>query len=412
MNANQIIFVLLGLMLTGGGAYYATADNSSRYEEIEEEYEEDLDGKVYHASLSTKKSLLGHYGTLKPDYDIPYAPYKTNHSHWTNYDLYRPDVPATDTRKRPLLMMIHSGGFILGDKESINMIKICDYFAERGFITATINYRMLELANFKEVLTELKSPETVVKEGIVNAIKDARCALHHLIAQADELNIDTDNIFVGGYSAGGIIALNLAFMEQREVATFLGFDTEAEYEAKYGHLDSGFSSHPVDFSKSIKGVVSIAGGMFDLGHLDKYEKDIDMLLIHGDNDKMVPFECGPPFDKHVHDYEFPIDFIQAEMGIVYEADGRREALTFKSPDVSLVLMEQYIDAFRDWVSPEICGSYAIEEIASDYPSVHCELETLEDESHTLFWEAKGDFHEDNFELICERMEAFLEERVD
>ena len=56
---------------------------------------------------------------------------------WT--DLHVPDNGGTE---RPLVVFTHGGAWTEGDKASNGKL-FCD-FAERGFVCASINYRLLE----------------------------------------------------------------------------------------------------------------------------------------------------------------------------------------------------------------------------------------------------------------------------
>jgi acetyl esterase/lipase len=55
-------------------------------------------------------------------------------------DIYE---PIGDTLlQRPLMLWVHPGGFLLGDKGVDDMVALCDSFAKRGYVTASIGYRL------------------------------------------------------------------------------------------------------------------------------------------------------------------------------------------------------------------------------------------------------------------------------
>ena len=54
-------------------------------------------------------------------------------------DVYVPD--GDDNPKRPLIIFAHSGGFINGSKDVDDMVAICDSFAQKVYVTASIAYR-------------------------------------------------------------------------------------------------------------------------------------------------------------------------------------------------------------------------------------------------------------------------------
>ena len=51
--------------------------------------------------------------------------------------------PKTDTLKnRPLLIFIHGGGFQSNSKNGLYNSTVCNSFSKRGYVTATIDYRL------------------------------------------------------------------------------------------------------------------------------------------------------------------------------------------------------------------------------------------------------------------------------
>ena len=55
-------------------------------------------------------------------------------------DVYR---PTGDTfTNRPVIIFAHPGGFFSGSKNVDDMMVFCDYFARKGYVTATIDYRL------------------------------------------------------------------------------------------------------------------------------------------------------------------------------------------------------------------------------------------------------------------------------
>ena len=56
-------------------------------------------------------------------------------------DVYRP-TPDTVT-KRPLVVFVHGGAYRVGGKTSSNMVVLARAFAQKGYVTASINYRLL-----------------------------------------------------------------------------------------------------------------------------------------------------------------------------------------------------------------------------------------------------------------------------
>ncbi|MBW3544014.1 MAG: alpha/beta hydrolase [Bacteroidetes bacterium] len=100
-------------------------------------------------------------------------------------DLYYPSQSA-NAQKYPGVVLIHGGGWRTGDKSLV--IPMAQQLAARGYVTATVEYRL-----------SLEAPYPA-------AVNDIKAAIRWLRAQAGELPLDTSKIAVYGTSAGGQLA--------------------------------------------------------------------------------------------------------------------------------------------------------------------------------------------------------------
>jgi len=126
----------------------------------------------------------------------------------------------------PAILHIHGGGFRAGNRESYDAQ--CIRFAERGYVAATITYRLAPQHPFPA------------------AIHDCKAAVRWLRAHAQQYHLNPERIGVTGGSAGG------------HLAQFLGVTAHVpEFEGKGANLDQ--PSHvncvvnfygPSDFTKS------------------------------------------------------------------------------------------------------------------------------------------------------------------
>ncbi len=190
-------------------------------------------------------------------------------------DIY---LPKGDTAtKRPLIMFMHGGGFYIGDKGTEAMVGWCTYFAKMGYVTASVNYRL----GYKPL-----GPS--IQRAGYRALQDAHAAMRFLVSKKDEYKIDTDLIFVGGTSAGGVTSLNLAFMRNsnRPDATKKGllYSDQGKIYSSGNTLKNKFR---------IKGVVNMWGAIDDLAILKNSETSI--ISFHGDADNIVPIDHNYPF---------------------------------------------------------------------------------------------------------------------
>jgi len=194
-------------------------------------------------------------------------------------DIYQ---PMDDTLKsRPLILLLHGGAFIFGDKDSESIQALATNFAKKGYVVASANYRMgFNLAS-----------KSSLERSAYRAVQDARAALRYLSANATTYRIDPDWFFLGGSSAGAITALNAAFMEEDERPESTGSNLW-RFQKDLGGLDE--STNDVTGSYTIRALINLWGAVNDTNIINADEK-IPVLSFHGDADKIVPYDYGYPF---------------------------------------------------------------------------------------------------------------------
>ena len=132
-------------------------------------------------------------------------------------DVYR---PMGTTSPRPVYMFLHGGGFMGGSKSNENIEAMGEYFASRGWVFLSIDYRttahighdVSKLAPQEWIDMALQNPEENRSAQFIAmymAQRDAKAAMRWTIANAEQLSIDENYITVGGSSAGAITALAL-----------------------------------------------------------------------------------------------------------------------------------------------------------------------------------------------------------
>ncbi len=105
------------------------------------------------------------------------------------FALVAPAPPAGEGR-RPAVVMIHGGGWRVGDKASWQ--PEAEQLAARGWVAFSVNYRLDEPAVFPA------------------EIDDAEAAVRWVRANAEEFGVDPDRIAAIGESAGGHLTAMLA----------------------------------------------------------------------------------------------------------------------------------------------------------------------------------------------------------
>ena len=107
-------------------------------------------------------------------------------------DLYLPKNRNAG-EKSPAVLLIHGGGWKEGDKRQAREIEFGMTLAQNGFVAASINYALRSAGKFPQNLQDCKN------------------GIRYLRAHAYELGIDPNHISVMGGSAGGHLALLVAY---------------------------------------------------------------------------------------------------------------------------------------------------------------------------------------------------------
>jgi len=181
-------------------------------------------------------------------------------------DVYTPKA-ITKTKKLPMLLWMHGGGFAGGTRDNKDEIQLCEYAANNGYIGVSISYRLLR----KD--TETGFGCDCPKQDKLNTFKQAAIdyldAALYLLNNSEKLQIDTAKIIAGGSSAGAEAILNAVYMREHFV------DELSRYE-----------------SIKFAGVFSLAGAVFNANYITK-ENAIPTVLFHGTEDDLVPFGTAP-----------------------------------------------------------------------------------------------------------------------
>ncbi len=118
-------------------------------------------------------------------------------------DVYRP-VGDTVTL-RPLIIFVHGGGFSSGTRTSPEIVDEATVFARKGYVTASIDYRLTPGG------CSAGGPTAECVTAIVQAREDAQAAVAFFRGAAATYGIDSTRIAIAGSSAGAITAANVAF---------------------------------------------------------------------------------------------------------------------------------------------------------------------------------------------------------
>lgn len=189
-------------------------------------------------------------------------------------DFYEPTGDAEPLR--PLIIWVHGGSFLGGSKTDGDMVSFSNKFAKMGYACASIDYRT--------GFFPIDSANSV--KAVLRAVHDLKAAVRFFYKdQADGANlykIDTNNIFIGGSSAGAITSLHYAYLDRTcELEDYLG---QTYLDAQGG--TEGISGNPC-YGTEIKGVINLCGALARYKWLEA--GGVPFVSLHGTTDATVGY---------------------------------------------------------------------------------------------------------------------------
>lgn len=241
--------------------FISSAVSAERYKDPSFEIEK-TPNLIYASNVPflTKKHFVTSLvtGLRLPSDEVPSLYFYQNANEITyenlHFDLYQPKNDTTNDR--PLVIVVHGGAFVSGSKNDLNqpIIGYCDSLAARGYVVASIDYRVgLILKNQKN---QLIIDSLDFKRAIQWGVQDLQRAERHFKINAQKYKINPNRIFVIGNSSGAILALHSAIEKEERV----------------------------------EGIISLWGASIDSVHIKNIT--VPILFIHGINDKIIPFTKG------------------------------------------------------------------------------------------------------------------------
>ena len=197
-------------------------------------------------------------------------------------DIYEP--AGDPTGSRPAMLWMHGGYFSSGDKSS--MAPFAEAMARRGYVSASVQYRL--------------NSDPGIGVRAEHAYLDLRAAVEWLAAHADEYGVDPGAIATGGYSAGAVTALNLAYGPDRAAGDSAG----------------------------VVAAVSLAG-VQTTGTVEPGEAPA--LFFHAPNDTTVPYDAGRAVCDRVLAAGIVCEFVTYE-GVGHGLTGFQQDITRRTAE--------------------------------------------------------------------------------
>ncbi len=204
-------------------------------------------------------------------------------------DLYQPK--GDDVDKRPVVIWVHGGGFCCGDKSEGTASEFATEFARKGYVTASINYRLLA----PNGCTGAQGVTAECYNAAIEATHDAQASVRWMRANAGKYRLDKKRIAIGGFSAGAITSCGVGVLS----------------------ADPGSSGNPGP-SSAVGAFVSVSGGLPGGVFVDSNTAPGILFASEGDpivpyqwsvetRDVMAGLEISKRFTSYTGDVHVPVD---------------------------------------------------------------------------------------------------------
>ena len=203
----------------------------------------------------------------------------------TVLDILQPSAPALGNR--PGVIVIHGGGWVEGDKESM-LDRYCLPFIRHGFVVANVEYRLAKAA---------PAPA---------AVSDVLQAAQWFHDHAAQYKVDPNRILVTGSSAGGHLALMVGMTPASagllanpgppvKIAGVIDFFGIADVADQLGGPNA--REYAVQWIPEQPNRMELARRISPMTYVRKGLPPI--LALHGDADPVVPYEQSVNLTKAI-----------------------------------------------------------------------------------------------------------------
>ncbi len=210
-------------------------------------------------------------------------------------DIVRPVDPPPEGAKRPVLVQVHGGGWVIGFKERQGQL-LMTAMAERGWVCANVDYRLSPAATFPDHLVDVKRSIAWIR------------------ANSERFDADPSFVAITGGSAGGHLCALAALTAN-----------DPTYQAEFAEGDTSVQAAVpfygvYDFTDRLESWIPGTAELFIAPWVMKSDLDEDphgwaaaspidqvnssappMFVIHGDLDVLAPIEDAREFVRRLRE---------------------------------------------------------------------------------------------------------------
>ncbi|MEI8279906.1 MAG: T9SS type A sorting domain-containing protein [Bacteroidota bacterium] len=278
--------------------------------------------------------------------------------------------PTGDTyTQRPLIILAHGGSFVSGDRTNdVTVTQLCNNFAKRGYVTVSIDYRLGSAI-------QLVLDSSYAIDEVIKAISDGKAAIRYFMQDAATTNtykIDTNNIFIGGNSAGAVLYMHVGYIDSMgECPGYIqtAMNNNGGFEGNSGNAG---------YTTKSKAIINLAGALNETSFVGPGNKP--SANAQGTLDSTVPYYCYYPLNGSVHVNLCGLGSLEPvyvansinHVNTIFPGDGHvpwsSDASKFNTVDTMII----------NFLYSLVCGSTSVNEVANNseivlYPNPAKEL---------------------------------------
>lgn len=237
--------------------------------------------------------------------------YKTVAGKSVALDLYR--LKGKTYSQAPLLIFIHGGGYVGGDKQGI-LRRNADVFGpllrEHGYLVASVNYRLC----------------TSLGAKLLDCSTDCKDAVRFLAKHSSKYGIDARRTAAMGASAGGSLALLLPLTKDDDLrgdaelakqpshvtcaVSWFGCTDFSQLDlVKEFHAQKVSQRMPVLFTSASDKILRECELVSPAWYLKRDAAKVPLLLVHGENDATVPLSQSTWLDGEARKLGAPVTLV-------------------------------------------------------------------------------------------------------